>query len=405
MNTHPKNKTTVSNKQNTPVIALVAGEMSGDILGSGLIRELKKTYPDAKFVGIGGSKMQAEGLTSLFSMERLAVMGIVDVLGRLFELLAMRRKLKAQLIEQKPDIFIGIDAPDFNLGLENKLKAAGIKTVHYVSPSVWAWRQGRIKKIAASVDLMLTLLPFEAKFYQDHGVSVEFVGHPLADQIQMKPDQLQARRELGFPENKNLVAVLPGSRSGEVKYLGPVFCDTIKALIDKYPDLNFIIPAANDKLKQEIESLLLERKIWSDKENHSSRVRVISGNSQNAMAAANLILLASGTATLEAMLLKKPMVVAYKWSPLTHTIISRMVKTPFISLPNLLANKMLIKEFVQEETEVKNILPALEELLNDSNCREIVDKFTQLHEGIRCNADVKAANAVIKLLNLKHASL
>ena len=389
-------------KPEVQVIALVAGEMSGDILGSGLIRELKKTYPDAKFIGIGGSKMQAEGLTSLFPMERLAVMGIVDVLGRLFELLAMRRQLKAQLIEQKPDIFIGIDAPDFNLGLENKLKAAGIKTVHYVSPSVWAWRQGRIKKIAASVDLMLTLLPFEAKFYQDHGVPVEFVGHPLADQIPMKPDQLEARRNLDFSENEILIAVLPGSRSGEVKYLGPVFCDTIKALIDKDTGLNFVIPAANDKLKQEVENLLFERRVLDKKENQSSRVKVLSGQAQEAMAAANLILLASGTATLEAMLLKRPMVVAYKWSPLTHAIISRMVKTPFISLPNLLANKMLVKEFVQEEAEVKNILPALEELLVDSKSREITEKFTQLHQGIRCNADVKAAEAVINLLGLKN---
>ena len=389
-------------KPEVQVIALVAGEMSGDILGSGLIRELKKTYPDAKFIGIGGSKMQAEGLTSLFPMERLAVMGIVDVLGRLFELLAMRRQLKAQLIELKPDIFIGIDAPDFNLGLENKLKAAGIKTVHYVSPSVWAWRQGRIKKIAASVDLMLTLLPFEAKFYQDHGVPVEFVGHPLADQIPMKPDQLEARRNLDLSENEILIAVLPGSRSGEVKYLGPVFCDTIKALIDKDTGLNFVIPAANDKLKQEVENLLFERRVLDKKENQSSRVKVLSGQAQEAMAAANLILLASGTATLEAMLLKRPMVVAYKWSPLTHAIISRMVKTPFISLPNLLANKMLVKEFVQEEAEVKNILPALEELLVDSKSREMTEKFTQLHQGIRCNADVKAAEAVINLLGLKN---
>ena len=346
--------------------------------------------------------MQAEGLTSLFPMERLAVMGIVDVLGRLFELLAMRRQLKARLIEQKPDIFIGIDAPDFNLGLENKLKAAGIKTVHYVSPSVWAWRQGRIKKIAASVDLMLTLLPFEAKFYQDHNVPVEFVGHPLADQIPVNSDLLQARRNLNFPENETLIVVLPGSRSGEIKYLGPVFCDTIKALLDKDPGLNFVIPAANDKLKQEIERLLLERQVLSEEDNLSSRLRVLSGHAQEAMAAANLILLASGTATLEAMLLKKPMVVAYKWSPLTHAIISRMVKTPFISLPNLLANKMLVKEFVQEEAEVKNILPALEELLDDSKNREIAEKFTQLHQSIRCNADVKAAEAVKNLLELKN---
>jgi len=378
--------------------------MSGDILGAGLIRELKKAYPDAKFIGIGGSKMQAQGLTSLFPMERLAVMGIVDVLGRLFELLAMRRQLKAQIIELKPDIFIGIDAPDFNLGLENKLKTAGIKTVHYVSPSVWAWRQGRIKKIAASIDLMLTLLPFEAKFYQGHGVSVEFVGHPLADYIPMESDQLQARRDLDFQENENLIAVLPGSRSSEVKYLGPVFCDTIRALIDKNPGLNFIIPAANNKLKQELENLLTERQLRSEKNNQANTVRVILGQAQEAMAAADVVLLASGTATLEAMLLKKPMVVAYKWSPLTHAIISRMVKTPFISLPNLLANRMLVKEFVQEDAEVKNILPALEELLNDSKSRIMTEEFIQLHQSIRCGGDKKAAKAIVSLLSLKSST-
>lgn len=383
----------------TPVFAMVAGEMSGDLLGAGLIRALKKTYPNAGFVGIGGKKMQAEGFESLFPMERLAVMGIVDVLGRLFELLKIRRQLKQYFLNNKPDVFIGIDAPDFNLNLEGKLKKAGIKTVHYVSPSVWAWRQGRIKKIAVSVDLMLTLLPFEAKFYQDHGVPVEFVGHPLADQIPIEVDQTKARQQLAYQQSDHLIAVLPGSRSGELKFLGPVFCDTLLALIAKDPTLKFVIPAANAKRKQEIENLLAERNLLAGKNDRQSKVKVIDAQAQTAMAAADAVLLVSGTATLEAMLLKKPMVVAYKWSGFTHAIISRMVKTPFISLPNLLANKMLVAELIQENADVANLLPALENVLNSEKNKLIKAEFTRLHQSIRCGGDEKAAAAVSALLS------
>ncbi|HEY9135292.1 MAG TPA: lipid-A-disaccharide synthase [Pseudomonadales bacterium] len=382
----------------TPVFAMVAGEMSGDLLGAGLIRELKKAYPNAHFVGIGGKKMQAEGFESLFPMERLAVMGIVDVLGSLFELLKIRRQLKQYFLDNKPDVFIGIDAPDFNLDLEAKLKTAGIKTVHYVSPSVWAWRQGRIKKIAVSVDLMLTLLPFEAKFYQDHGVPVQFVGHPLADQIPIEVDQTKARQQLGYQNDDRLIAILPGSRRGELKFLGPVFCDTLSALMSKDPTLNFVIPAANDKRKQEIESLLDERNLPYGKSDPLNKIKVIPGQAQTAMAAADAVLLASGTATLEAMLLKKPMVVAYKWSRFTHAIISRMVKTPFVSLPNLLANKMLVEELIQEKANVASLLPALENVLNNEKNKLIKEEFTRLHQSIRCGGDEKAAAAVNALL-------
>ncbi len=382
-----------------PVFAMVAGEMSGDLLGAGLVRELKKIYPNARFVGIGGKNMQAEGFESLFPMDRLAVMGIVDVLGRLFELLKIRRQLKQYFIDIKPDVFIGIDAPDFNLGLESGLKQVGIKTAHYVSPSVWAWRQGRIKKIAASVDLMLTLLPFEAKFYQDHQVPVEFVGHPLADQIPLQVDQIKARQQLGYAENERVLAVLPGSRSGEIKFLGPVFFDTVAALMAKDPGLKFVIPSANEKRKQEIESLLAQRNLFPDRGDQQSKVKVIQGQAQTAMAAANAVLLASGTATLEAMLLKKAMVVAYKWSGFTHAVIGRMVKTPFISLPNLLANKMLVEEFVQEKASVKNLLPALEDVLGDAKSRLMIEEFIRLHQSIRCCADKKAAAAVASLLH------
>lgn len=395
----PQNNNSEKKIGSAPVFAMVAGEMSGDLLGAGLVRELKKIYPDARFVGIGGKNMQAEGFESLFPMDRLAVMGIVDVLGRLFELLKIRRQLKQYFINIKPDVFIGIDAPDFNLGLENGLKQVGIKTVHYVSPSVWAWRQGRIKKIAASVDLMLTLLPFEAKFYQDHQVPVEFVGHPLADQIPLQVDQVKARQQLGYAENDRVLAVLPGSRSGEIKFLAPVFFDTVAALMTKDPGLKFIIPSANEKRKQEIESLLAQRNLFPDRGDQQPKVKVIQGQAQTAMAAANAVLLASGTATLEAMLLKKAMVVAYKWSGFTHAVIGRMVKTPFISLPNLLANKMFVEEFVQEKASVKNLLPALEDVLGEAKSRLMTEEFIRLHQSIRCCADKKAAAAVTNLLH------
>lgn len=372
-------------------IALVAGEMSGDLLGSGLIREIKKNYPHAHFIGIGGEKMIAEGFHSLFPMERLSVMGIVDVLKRLPELLVIRHKLRTLFTKYPPAVFIGIDAPDFNLHLEYQLRTKGIKVVHYVSPSVWAWRQGRIKKIARAVDLMLTLFPFEKRFYERHNVPACFVGHPLADQIPLSSQKEQARSALGYTKDQRLVALLPGSRSGEVTYLGPVFIEAAKRCLAEQPDLQFIIPAANAERKKQILQLL-------NSDQKPLPVRIIEGDALLAMTASDAVLLASGTATLEAMLLKKPMVVAYRWHPLTHAIISRMVRTPFIALPNLLAEQALVPELLQEQASPERLAANVMSVMSQENERILLEKFTEIHHVLDRNSDHLAAQEVLKLI-------
>lgn len=372
-------------------IALVAGEMSGDLLGSGLIREIKKNYPHAHFIGIGGEKMIAEGFHSLFPMERLSVMGIVDVLKRLPELLVIRHKLRTLFTKYPPAVFIGIDAPDFNLHLEYQLRTKGIKVVHYVSPSVWAWRQGRIKKIARAVDLMLTLFPFEKRFYERHNVPACFVGHPLADQIPLNSEKEQARSALGYTKDQRLVALLPGSRSGEVTYLGPVFIEAAKRCLAEQADLQFIIPAANAERKKQILQLL-------NSDQKPLPVRIIEGDALLAMTASDAVLLASGTATLEAMLLKKPMVVAYRWHPLTHAIISRMVRTPFIALPNLLAEQALVPELLQEQASPERLAANVMSVMSQENERILLEKFTEIHHVLDRNSDHLAAQEVLKLI-------
>lgn len=372
-------------------IALVAGEMSGDLLGSGLIREIKKNYPHAHFIGIGGEKMIAEGFHSLFPMERLSVMGIVDVLKRLPELLVIRHKLRTLFTKYPPAVFIGIDAPDFNLHLEYQLRTKGIKVVHYVSPSVWAWRQGRIKKIARAVDLMLTLFPFEKRFYERHNVPACFVGHPLADQIPLSSQKEQARSALGYTKDQRLVALLPGSRSGEVTYLGPVFIEAAKRCLAEQADLQFIIPAANAERKKQILQLL-------NSDQKPLPVRIIEGDALLAMTASDAVLLASGTATLEAMLLKKPMVVAYRWHPLTHAIISRMVRTPFIALPNLLAEQALVPELLQEQASPERLAANVMSVMSQENERILLEKFTEIHHVLDRNSDHLAAQEVLKLI-------
>lgn len=372
-------------------IALVAGEMSGDLLGSGLIREIKKNYPHAHFIGIGGEKMIAEGFHSLFPMERLSVMGIVDVLKRLPELLVIRHKLRTLFTKYPPAVFIGIDAPDFNLHLEYQLRTKGIKVVHYVSPSVWAWRQGRIKKIARAVDLMLTLFPFEKRFYEWHNVPACFVGHPLADQIPLSSQKEQARSALGYTKDQRLVALLPGSRSGEVTYLGPVFIEAAKRCLAEQPDLQFIIPAANAERKKQILQLL-------NSDQKPLPVRIIEGDALLAMTASDAVLLASGTATLEAMLLKKPMVVAYRWHPLTHAIISRMVRTPFIALPNLLAEQALVPELLQEQASPERLAANVMSVMSQENERILLEKFTEIHHVLDRDSDHLAAQEVLKLI-------
>ena len=374
-------------------IGMIAGEGSGDILGSGLIRELKKEYPEAIFEGIGGPRMKELGFHTFFPMERLSVMGLVEVLSRLPELFRIRHQVVQHFIENPPDIFIGIDSPDFTIGVEYRLKLQGIKTAHYVSPSVWAWRQKRVFKIAKSVDLMLTLLPFEAKFYEQHNVPVEFVGHPLAEQIPVEPKKKHYRDQLNLPEGKQIVAVLPGSRGGEVKLLGPVFFEAMQWLHKHRPDLEFIIPAANPHRRKQIDNIISEFGGLS-----SVPFRVVDGQSREVMMASDVIIIASGTATLEAMLAKKPMVVAYKLAPITYWIMKRLLKTKYVSLPNLLANEGLVPELIQHEANPRAIGKAILDQLSPEKSCYLAEKFTEMHQWLKQEADIKAAKAIINLL-------
>lgn len=367
-------------------IALVAGEASGDILGVGLMQALKARHPQVEFIGIGGPRMQAEGLASYFPMERLAVMGLVEVLGRLPELLARRKRLIRTLIDVKPDVFIGIDAPDFNLTLELKLRQAGIKTVHYVSPSVWAWRQKRVLKIREACDLMLCLFPFEAKFYLDHQVPVRFVGHPLANTIPLQADRQAARAALGVPAEVPLVALLPGSRGGEVARLGELFLDTAQRLRALRSGVQFVLPCASAERRTQLEALLASRDL---------PLLLLDGQSHEALAACDAVLIASGTATLEALLYKRPMVVAYRVAPLTYRILKRLVKSPYISLPNLLAERMLVPELIQDAATPDALAQALVPLLD--NGVEQTQGFDVIHRALRQDASQQAAAAVLKL--------
>ncbi|MBU6956396.1 lipid-A-disaccharide synthase [Pseudomonas sp. CVAP len=368
-------------------IALVAGEASGDILGAGLMRALKAQHPAVEFIGVGGPLMQAEGLTSYFPMERLAVMGLVEVFGRLRELLARRKKLIATLIAEKPDVFIGIDAPDFTLNIELKLRQAGIKTVHYVSPSVWAWRQKRVLKIREGCDLMLTLFPFEAKFYEEKGVPVRFVGHSLADAIPLEADRSAARAELGLPEGDPLVALMPGSRGGEVGRLGALFLDTAERLRAMRPGVRFVMPCASPERRVQLEELLAGRDL---------PVTLLDGRSHQALAACDAVLIASGTATLEALLYKRPMVVAYRLAPLTFWILKRMVKSPYISLPNLLAQRLLVPELLQDDATPEALALTLSPLIDGGE--EQTTGFDQIHRTLRRDASNQAADAVLNLI-------
>ena len=374
-------------------IALVAGEASGDILGAGLMRALKAQHPAVEFIGVGGPLMQAEGLTSYFPMERLSVMGLVEVLGRLRELLARRKLLIQTLIEEKPDVFIGIDAPDFNLNIELKLRQAGIKTVHYVSPSVWAWRQKRVLKIREGCDLMLTLLPFEARFYEEKGVPVRFVGHTLADAIPLQADRAAARAELGLPDGP-LVALMPGSRGGEVGRLASVFFDAAERLLALKPGIRFVLPCASPQRRAQIETLL---------EGRNLPLTLLDGQSHLALAACDAVLIASGTSTLEALLYKRPMVVAYRLAPLTFWILKRMVKSPYISLPNLLAQRLLVPELLQDDATPEALAQTLLPLIDGGE--EQTRGFDDIHRTLRRDASNQAADAVLTLIGKQQEAL
>lgn len=382
-------------------IGIVVGEASGDILGVDLMRALKALYPSCQFSGIGGERMLAEGFQSLFPQDRLAVMGFIEPLKRLPELLRIRRHLFDYFIEQKVDVVIGIDSPDFNLTLEKKLRQQGIKTVHYVSPSVWAWRQGRITLIKQAVDLMLTLLPFEADFYHQYQVPVEFVGHPLANQFPVEVDHQQAKIDLQqqfselsswcTDEKLTLVACLPGSRHGEVEHIGTTLWEAMALLYQDKPETRFIVPALNEQRHKQIKQQLA---VYPE-----LPVKIVERHSQQVMAAADAVVMASGTTTLEAMLLKKPMVVVYKKDSFSYAIISRLIKVKHISLPNLLAGEMLVPELVQHDMTANNIVKELNHWLdNPKFVIELQQKFAQLHKSIRLNASEKAARAISQLI-------
>ncbi|WP_225775110.1 lipid-A-disaccharide synthase [Pseudomonas sp. Marseille-Q5115] len=368
-------------------VALVAGEASGDILGAGLMRALRARHPRVRFIGVGGPRMEAEGLRSYFPMERLAVMGLVEVLGRLRELLARRKQLVQTLLEARPDVFIGIDAPDFTLAIEARMHREGIKAVHYVSPSVWAWRQKRVLKIREGCDLMLTLFPFEARFYEEKGVPVRFVGHSLADQIPLQADRAQARESLGLAPEGPVVALMPGSRGGEVRRLGALFFDTAQRLLAARPSLRFVVPCASPERRGQLQALLAGR---------SLPITLLDGQSHEALAACDAVLIASGTATLEALLYKRPMVVAYRLAPLTWWMLKRMVTSPYVSLPNLLAQRALVPEILQDAATPEALAEALLPLLD--NPGEQTAGFDAIHRTLRQDASNQAADAVLQLL-------
>ncbi|MGQ4878410.1 lipid-A-disaccharide synthase [Billgrantia sp. LNSP4103-1] len=370
-------------------VYIVAGEMSGDLLGASLMRALKARHPQVQFRGIGGPGMIAEGIDSRFPLETLSVMGLVEVLKHLPGLIRVRRALRADALAWRPDVVIGIDAPDFNLGLERQLREAGLATVHYVSPTVWAWRQGRVKGIAKAVDAMLTFLPFEAAFYEQHRLPVAFVGHPLADELPLVSDRAGARAELGLPANAPVLAVLPGSRANEIRFLGATFLDAAERLSRERTTLRVVIPAATPLRREALERLLESRPELRE------RVILLDGQARQAMVASDAVLLASGTAALEAMLCHRSMLVAYRMAPLTHWLARRLVKTQWISLPNLIAQEPLVPELIQEAVTAEAIVAHIGPMLDDGAARaELEERFATLHAGLQRNASFRAVEAI-----------
>lgn len=374
-------------------VGIVAGETSGDILAAGLIRSIKKQYPNAVFEGIAGPRMQAEGCTTIFDMEELSVMGLVEVLSRIRRLLFIRKSLYQHFMANPPDVFVGVDAPDFNLRLELPLKKAGIKTVHYVSPTVWAWREKRVFKIAKATDLVLSLFPFEKQVYDKHNIPCRFVGHTMADSIDINPDKDAARRALKIPADERVLALLPGSRNSEVTMLLDIFMRSAELLAEQVANLCVLIPVVNKQRKLQVEDYMREHSV-------SVNYRIVIGHAREVMIASDAVLLASGTATLEAMLCKRPMVVAYRLKWLTHQMMKRLYIAKYFALPNILADEALVPELLQEDVNPENIVAKLVPYFTqeESDKAALVARFTQLHILLKQDADAQAANAVLSLI-------
>lgn len=376
-----------------PRIGIVAGEASGDLLGAHLVRAIRERLPDAEFVGVGGPKMLSAGVNSIFPMEKLAVMGYVEVLKRYFEITSIRRKLIRHFKSNPPDIFIGVDAPDFNLDIEMELKQAGIHTVHYVSPSIWAWRKERINKIRKSCSRVLTLFPFEKRLYDEAGIAADYVGHPLADIIPESSDRAAMRRHMKLPLDGKIFAFLPGSRQSELHYMADTFILTAKKIREKWPEARFLVPLASRETRN-----LFEEAIYR---NQAEEVgfTLLFGHALDAMIAADIVLVASGTATLEAALLKRPMVITYKMAPLTYSLKKRKKYQPYVGLPNILSGKFVVPELIQEEATPENLANALVNLIQDEPVvRKLEGLFSEIHCSLRQNAAVKATSAILPML-------
>jgi lipid-A-disaccharide synthase len=375
-------------------IAMVAGEPSGDLLASHLIAALKERLPDAVFYGIGGPRMESNGFDAWWPMEKLSVMGYVDALKNYREISGIRRQLKKRLLDIRPDIFIGVDAPDFNLGLETSLKSAGVKTIHYVSPSIWAWRGGRIKKIARAVNRVLALFPMEPPLYEKERIPVTYVGHPLADIIPLQTSKQAVREKLALPRDYPIFGMLPGSRQGELAMMADTFVQTAKLIRERLPTAIFVVPLATRETRLQFESAIYRQQAAD------IPFRLLFGHAQDALGAADVSLVASGTATLEAALIKRPMVITYKIAKFSYWLMKRMAYLPYVGLPNVLAGRYVVPEILQDEATPENLAEALVKLYEDKeNAKAIEEAFTDMHLQLRQNTAEKAANAVIECLN------
>ncbi|HMV92386.1 MAG TPA: lipid-A-disaccharide synthase [Thauera aminoaromatica] len=375
-------------------IAMVAGETSGDLLASHLIRALRRHLPDAEFFGIGGPKMQAEGFDVRWPCELLAVHGYVDALKRYRELSGIRRALLAQIRAERPDAFIGVDAPDFNLWLEGKVRDAGIPAIHFVGPSIWAWRGGRIKRIARSVSHMLCLFPFEPELYERAGVPVSYVGHPLADEFPLEPDRAAARERLGIPLERGVVAMLPGSRQSEVRNLADIFIGTAKILHERDPERLFLVPLATRETRQLFEEALHRQ------DASGLPIRMLFGHAVEAMTAADVVLVASGTASLEAALLKRPMVITYRIGKWQYHLMKRMAYLPWVGLPNILCGETVVPELLQDEADPEHLAAAIDDwFADDARRAAVAARFSDLHRTLRQDTARRAAEAILPYLD------
>ncbi|MCU0803628.1 MAG: lipid-A-disaccharide synthase [Burkholderiales bacterium] len=377
-----------------PRVGIVAGEASGDLLGSRLIAALRRYVPDAEFFGIGGPMMEAQGFDAWFPQEKLAVRGFVEVIRHFRELFAIRRALVRRMRAARPDVFVGIDSPDFNLGVERRLKAHGIPTAQYVSPSVWAWRSGRIQTIRRSVSHMLVLFPFEEAIYRDAGIPVTYVGHPLADEIPLVYDRADVRAALRLPAGAPVIAMLPGSRQVELREHAPLFVATGRLILAARPDARLLVPLVTRETRE-----IFETALWKA-DARDLPFNLLFGHAQDALAAADVALVASGTATLEAALLRRPMVVTYKANRVSYGIAKRLVRIPYVALPNILAGEFLVPELLQDDATPENIAQALLNLLGDSAVMEALPgRFAQIHEALRQGTGERAAAALLPFLD------